>query len=70
MLNEALEDAGISEIPYDPYDGGKFKYRAKGESIFVYSTGFDEDDDGAEEIWGFVNKSGDFILQLPLVIPR
>lgn len=62
-LEEAFQDAG--EIPADPYSGGKLKYRVIDRSVRVYAVGVDQKDDQAEEDWGFGERPGDFILQMP-----
>ncbi len=64
-LETALREAGIDEVPRDPYDGRSMKYASVFGRPVVYAIGLDrQDDSGLIESFG-ANQPGDLLLRLP-----
>ncbi len=68
-LPEALEmasrEAGLPEVPLDPYANQPLRYRIIDGQPVVYAIGSDQIDDGGTVDWENDQKPGDFLFQLP-----
>ncbi|MGD0384162.1 MAG: hypothetical protein ABSA77_11615, partial [Thermoguttaceae bacterium] len=63
-LAAAITEAGLKEIPLDPFDGKPMRYKVIDGKPVVYSVGPDQKDDGATVEWTGQNSSGDMIYRI------
>ncbi len=63
-LAAAVTEAGLKEIPLDPFDSKPMRYKMLNEKPVVYSVGPDLKDDGATVEWPGPNSSGDMIYRI------
>ncbi|MBW3543586.1 MAG: hypothetical protein KY476_25325, partial [Planctomycetes bacterium] len=63
-LDAAIQDAGLSAIPLDPYSGRPLRYRVLDGHPLVYSVGSDQQDDGGEVDWKYGQQPGDFVFRI------
>jgi len=59
----AAREAGIQEIPIDPYDGQPMRYVVIDGKPVVYSVAIDRVDDGGQTDWEFGKQPGDFLFK-------
>jgi hypothetical protein len=63
-LEQATKEAGLSNVPIDPYSGQPLKYtQIHGEPV-IYSVGRDQEDNGAAADWDSGQQPGDFIFRI------
>jgi hypothetical protein len=63
-LEKALQEAGISDVPLDPYSGKPIRFVVRDGTPIIYSIGKDGTDDSGLQDWNYGRRPGDFIFRL------
>ena len=63
-LASATSEAGLKEVPQDPYSGQPMLYKVIDGKPVVYSVGADRKDDGGTVDWKYGQQPGDFIFRI------